>query len=97
MKTPIIALTGNALQSDRDLFFEAGVNDFQTKASKKNLNLNLQLWRFEVFNHVYDIGVGDINISAQVRNIYEHHKNCVLFFLCFSMCSLYQETNLYSY
>ncbi len=88
MKTPIIALTGNALQSDRDLFFEAGVNDFQTKASildniKKNLNLNLQIWRFEGFNHVYDIGVGAINISAQVRNIYEHHKKCVLFFLCF--------------
>jgi CheY-like chemotaxis protein len=33
VKTPIIALTGNALQSDRELFFEAGVNDFQTKAS----------------------------------------------------------------
>jgi CheY-like chemotaxis protein len=31
VKTPIIALTGNALQSDRELFFEAGVNDFQTK------------------------------------------------------------------
>ncbi|CAM6020284.1 unnamed protein product [Sphagnum balticum] len=31
VKTPIIALTGNALQSDRDLFFEAGVDDFQTK------------------------------------------------------------------
>ncbi len=71
MKTPIIALTGNALQSDRELFFEAGVNDFQTKASILDninffLNLNLQLWRFEVFNHVYDIGVGFINISAQV-------------------------------
>jgi len=33
VKTPIIALTGNALQSDRELFFEAGVNDFQTKVS----------------------------------------------------------------
>ncbi|CAK9860138.1 unnamed protein product [Sphagnum jensenii] len=31
VKTPIIALTGNAMQSDRELFFEAGVNDFQTK------------------------------------------------------------------
>jgi CheY-like chemotaxis protein len=31
VKTPIIALTGNALQSDRELFFEAGVDDFQTK------------------------------------------------------------------
>jgi CheY-like chemotaxis protein len=31
VKTPIIALTGNALQSDKDLFFEAGVDDFQTK------------------------------------------------------------------
>eukprot|EP00246_Nothoceros_aenigmaticus_P012302 TRINITY_DN3768_c0_g1_i1.p1 TRINITY_DN3768_c0_g1~~TRINITY_DN3768_c0_g1_i1.p1 ORF type:complete len:668 (-),score=115.23 TRINITY_DN3768_c0_g1_i1:1369-3213(-) len=31
VKTPIIALTGNSLQSDRELFFEAGVDDFQTK------------------------------------------------------------------
>ncbi len=31
VKTPIIALTGNALQSDGELFFEAGVDDFQTK------------------------------------------------------------------
>eukprot|EP00850_Spirogloea_muscicola_P010966 SM000066S20441 [mRNA] locus=s66:375463:376716:- [translate_table: standard] len=31
IKTPIIALTGNSLQSDRDLFFEAGVDEFQTK------------------------------------------------------------------
>ncbi|KAI5075221.1 hypothetical protein GOP47_0009875 [Adiantum capillus-veneris] len=29
--TPIVALTGNALQSDRKLFLEAGVDDFQTK------------------------------------------------------------------
>eukprot|EP00850_Spirogloea_muscicola_P008753 SM000047S16892 [mRNA] locus=s47:503770:507145:- [translate_table: standard] len=31
VKTPIIALTGNSLQSDRDLFFEAGADEFQTK------------------------------------------------------------------
>lgn len=31
VKTPIIALTGNALKSDRELFFEAGVDEFQTK------------------------------------------------------------------
>ncbi|KAH9310937.1 hypothetical protein KI387_025972, partial [Taxus chinensis] len=31
VKIPIIALTGNALQSDKDLFFEAGVDAFQTK------------------------------------------------------------------
>lgn len=31
VKTPIVALTGNALTSDRELFFEAGVDDFQTK------------------------------------------------------------------
>lgn len=31
VKTPIVALTGNALATDRELFFEAGVDDFQTK------------------------------------------------------------------
>lgn len=31
VKTPIVALTGNALTTDRELFFEAGVDDFQTK------------------------------------------------------------------
>jgi CheY-like chemotaxis protein len=40
VKTPIIALTGNAMQSDRELFFEAGVNDFQTKVSHIFWKLN---------------------------------------------------------
>lgn len=31
VKTPIVALTGNALTTDRELFYEAGVDDFQTK------------------------------------------------------------------
>ena len=31
VRTPIVALTGNALTTDRELFFEAGVDDFQTK------------------------------------------------------------------
>ena len=31
VKTPIVALTGNALTTDREVFFEAGVDDFQTK------------------------------------------------------------------
>lgn len=31
VKTPIVALTGNALATDRQSFFEAGVDDFQTK------------------------------------------------------------------
>ncbi len=49
VKTPIIALTGNALQSDRELFFEAGVNDFQTKVSHIFWKLNsvTLFWIFE--------------------------------------------------
>ncbi|GLJ55900.1 hypothetical protein SUGI_1200160 [Cryptomeria japonica] len=31
VKTPIVALSANSLQSDKDLFFEAGVDDFQAK------------------------------------------------------------------
>lgn len=31
VKTPIVALTGNALTTDRELFFKAGVDDFHTK------------------------------------------------------------------
>jgi CheY-like chemotaxis protein len=49
VKTPIIALTGNAMQSDRELFFEAGVNDFQTKVSHIFWKLNsvTLFWIFE--------------------------------------------------
>ncbi|XP_058094170.1 transcription factor SKN7-like isoform X2 [Magnolia sinica] len=31
VKTPIVALTGNSLQSDKDMFFQAGADEFQTK------------------------------------------------------------------
>eukprot|EP00262_Sarcandra_glabra_P014821 TRINITY_DN441_c2_g1_i1.p1 TRINITY_DN441_c2_g1~~TRINITY_DN441_c2_g1_i1.p1 ORF type:complete len:268 (+),score=45.37 TRINITY_DN441_c2_g1_i1:133-936(+) len=31
VKTPIVALTGNSLQSDKDKFFQAGADEFQTK------------------------------------------------------------------
>ncbi|XP_077228007.1 uncharacterized protein LOC143861008 [Tasmannia lanceolata] len=31
VKTPIVALTGNSLQSDKDMFFQAGANEFRTK------------------------------------------------------------------
>ncbi|GLJ45600.1 hypothetical protein SUGI_0959930 [Cryptomeria japonica] len=47
VKTPIIALTGNALQSDKDLFFEAGVDDFQTKPLSRDKLVQL-LARFGV-------------------------------------------------
>ena len=33
VKTPIVALTGNALTTDKESFFEAGVDDFQTKVT----------------------------------------------------------------
>lgn len=36
VKTPIVALTGNALQSDKKLFLEAGVDDFQTKPMSRD-------------------------------------------------------------
>lgn len=47
VKTPIVALTGNALQSDRELFFEAGVDDFQTKPLSRDKLVQL-LARFGV-------------------------------------------------
>ena len=31
VKTPIVALTANALESDKKLFFQAGIDDFQSK------------------------------------------------------------------
>lgn len=46
VKTPIIALTGNSLQSDRELFFEAGVDDFQTKVRGRCLMNTMQHLRF---------------------------------------------------
>ncbi|XP_002993716.2 uncharacterized protein LOC9638456 [Selaginella moellendorffii] len=41
VKTPIVALTGNALQSDKELFFEAGVNEFQTKPLSRDKLIQL--------------------------------------------------------
>lgn len=52
VKTPIVALTGNALQSDRELFFEAGVDDFQTKVLVSPIN-----WFYGFKTHIfYDSG-----------------------------------------
>lgn len=31
MRSPIVALSGNGLPSDRDLFFQAGADEFQVK------------------------------------------------------------------
>ncbi|KAL3701698.1 hypothetical protein R1sor_019720 [Riccia sorocarpa] len=39
--TPIIALTGNAMPADRELFFEAGVDDFQTKPLSRDTLVQL--------------------------------------------------------
>ena len=33
VKTPIVALTANALESDKELFFQAGIDDFQSKVN----------------------------------------------------------------
>ncbi|XP_057826385.2 two-component response regulator ORR41 [Cryptomeria japonica] len=41
VKTPIVALSANSLQSDKDLFFEAGVDDFQTKPLSREKLLQL--------------------------------------------------------
>jgi len=49
VKTPIVALTGNTLQSDKDLFFEAGVDDFQTKPLPRDKLVQL-LARYGVKN-----------------------------------------------
>ncbi|KAG0613163.1 hypothetical protein M758_6G081500 [Ceratodon purpureus] len=49
VKTPIVALTGNALTTDRELFFEAGVDDFQTKPLSRDKLVQL-LARYGVEN-----------------------------------------------
>jgi CheY-like chemotaxis protein len=43
VKTPIVALTRNTLQSDKNLFFEAGVDDFQTKVCNYCQNMFFKL------------------------------------------------------
>mgnify|MGYP002775585810 CR=1 FL=1 len=50
VKTPIVALTANALESDKQLFFQAGIDDFQTKVNKKLIGdffLNITMTIFE--------------------------------------------------
>ncbi|XP_024371609.1 uncharacterized protein [Physcomitrium patens] len=49
VKTPIVALTGNALTTDREMFFEAGVDDFQTKPLSRDKLVQL-LARYGVEN-----------------------------------------------
>ncbi|GLJ55904.1 hypothetical protein SUGI_1200210 [Cryptomeria japonica] len=44
VKTPIVALSANSLQSDKDLFFEAGADDFQTKPLSRDKLVQLLIW-----------------------------------------------------
>ena len=41
VKTPIVALTANTLESDKNLFFQAGINDFQSKVYTNILIKNI--------------------------------------------------------
>ena len=44
VKTPIVALTANALQLDKELFFHVGVDYFQTKVNIHILVHKFLLW-----------------------------------------------------
>ncbi|KAL5990928.1 hypothetical protein ACLOJK_011833 [Asimina triloba] len=46
VKTPIIALTGNCLQSDKDMFFQAGADEFQSKVPLSRAELVRLLARY---------------------------------------------------
>lgn len=48
VKTPIVALTTNTMQSDKDLFFDAGVDDFQAKVCIFMLDVHSILFIFEM-------------------------------------------------
>ncbi|XP_068666329.1 two-component system protein A-like [Aristolochia californica] len=41
VKTPIIALSGNSLPSDKDMFFQAGADEFKTKPLSRDELVNL--------------------------------------------------------
>ncbi|GAQ79945.1 Putative histidine kinase containing cheY-homologous receiver domain [Klebsormidium nitens] len=61
VKTPIIALTGNALKSDRELFFKAGVDEFQTKPLSRDKLVHLLVrlgWKKE------QLGKGEGNVFS---------------------------------
>ena len=51
VKTPIVALTANALQSDKELFFKAGIDDFQ---SKVNTNILVHKLFLILIGHVWE-------------------------------------------
>ena len=51
VKTPIVALTANALESDKELFFKAGIDDFQ---SKVNPNILVHKLFLILIGHVWE-------------------------------------------
>ena len=51
VKTPIVALTANALESDKQLFFQAGIDDFQ---SKVNANILVHKLFLISIGHVWE-------------------------------------------
>ena len=51
VKTPIVAVTTNALEFDRELFFQAGIDDFQ---SKVNANILVHKLFLISIGHVWE-------------------------------------------
>jgi len=83
VETPIVALTGNTLQSDKDLFFEAGVDYFQTKVCNYLSGMFFKL----------DFPLGDVHSSVYLFFL---KIFCIVVTNAFQCVFIFSENILYS-
>ena len=77
VKTPIVAVTTNALEFDRELFFQAGIDDFQTKVNISLFDDFLKYYYDYISRHVFKNDV-----------IYFNVWRGICYYIIYTMCQV---------
>lgn len=102
VKRPIVVPTANTLQSDKDLFFEAGVDDFQTKVSTAcpNCSSSLIFLSGSVHSSEYCSLIHLFFFSEKMQDLCYQCTQFMIYvwyLMTLPLSSLCQQTNLCNY